>query len=174
MKPLLLMVTGPVPPLAELPFWKTRESETLKVCVLVELLTIPNGAFSNRIESEVQLTRVLAICEDSADRIPCPFQTAPEKTGRHVRTSILPYSHGSAATCNEPQRVLSRDRDGQFRISEGVPVWQHFRAGRPGMFPKSLLTTTAGRRFNPRFALSYLPATFPLRSTPNPHPCPSR
>jgi hypothetical protein len=34
---------------------------------------------------------------------------------------------------------LSRDGDRQFRISEGVPVWQHFRAGRPGKFPKAFL-----------------------------------
>jgi hypothetical protein len=65
----------------------------------------------------------------------------PGKPENQVRKAILPYSHGTAAACNEQQRVLSRDRDGRSRISEGVPVWQHCRAGRPGKFPKSPLST---------------------------------
>src|SRR5437879_4442778 len=62
-----------------------------------------------------------------------------ENRKNQVRKAILPYSHGIAAACNEQQRVLSRDRDGQSRISQGVPVWQHFRAGRPEGSPKALL-----------------------------------
>jgi hypothetical protein len=67
------------------------------------------------------------------------FKLRPGKPENQVGKAILPYSHGTAASCNERQRVLPRDRDGQSRISEGVPVWQHFRAGRPGKFPKAFL-----------------------------------
>jgi len=91
---------------------------------------VDHGALSNRIESEVQHA-VLAICEDSLTGFHALFKPPLRKTGRHVRTSILPYSHGSAATCNEPQRVLSRDRDGQFRISEGVPFGNIFGPASP-------------------------------------------
>jgi hypothetical protein len=76
------------------------------------------------------------------------FQTAPEKTGKPGPKGHLPCSHGPAAVCNERRRILSRDRIGQFFISEGVPVWQHFQANGPGKFPKSLLATTVGRQLN--------------------------